>query len=327
MAEGNSVVRNSNKIVTITPNDSSFGNEKERSWKFNLKRILTTSTISGNDNIFTTASVADQFNVPEEVDLLMTETENKFGSNNKDPETPFADFIGGGGKFHNTAIGNVINLAIQGVNALSALTDAGTYDTSTSDVFNPWFLNVPTWNPKKSAGGVSFSYTFNFAVGQYGLWNAKKEVVLPILNLVAPALPRESSSVSIAGPYPTTAELLVNIFADTSMEIITGSSSETTLINEDSGSIFQTIGDTLQKFILNNYPQYTFDVSFGKFRTIRQCLIDNVNINFSTDTDQNGYPISGSATVDFTSILPLSLTAKSGSEADLRLIRFGVDNG
>ena len=326
MAEGNSVVRNSNKIVTITSNDSSPESEKERSWKFNLKRILTTSTISGNNNIFTTTSVADQFNVPPEVDLLMTETENKFGSNNKEPETPFADFIGGGGKFHNTAIGNVINLAIQGANALSALTDAGTYDTSTSDVFNPWFLNVPTWNPKKSAGGVSFSYTFNFAVGQYGLWNAKKEVVLPILNLVAPALPRESSSVSIAGPYPTTAELLVNIFADTSMNIITGST-ETDFLDKDSGSIFESIGNALQGFILNNYPQYTFDVSFGKFRTIRQCLIDNVNINFSTDTDQDGYPISGSATVDFTSILPLSLTTKPTEDGDLRLIRFGVDNG
>ena len=338
-------VKNRNKIVEITSNSPDRANGGDASWKCNLSQMLRTNAAASN--IFTSSSIGTQLDVKESVDLLMKDDNRPaFGSDNGKSKEPYKEFLKGQlvsgiksteyGKIAST-IGNIAAAGITVVDSI-ANTATGKSDNATADVFNPWFLRLPSWDSSQAIKPVSFQYSFDFALGQYGLWNAKQEVVLPILNLMAPAIPRNASAYTVQGPYPSDIQVFTDLLTDAAIgvaDLITGggdsNETEAETATNNGANIFQRIAGALQEFIMDRYPNFTFDVKFGNFRTFRQCLIKDAKATFSTETDQYGYPIKGSVDITFETLFPAALTASysgtEGSTKDIRMIRFGVDNG
>ena len=75
-----------------------------------------------------------------------------------------------------------------------------------------WWKNLEGWT---GSDPVSIQLTFDFAIGQYGLWNAKKEVVIPMLNLIAMFCPSLIADGSMIGPTATPTGMLYSAIADT----------------------------------------------------------------------------------------------------------------
>ena len=227
------------------------------------------------------------------------------------------------------AIGTIYNTS-------SALGNVVSGSGGTADTFQPWFTNVPAW-PASTLGGIEFSYTFKFQLGQYGLWNAKKEVVIPILNLVAPVLPREISAMTVTAPFPTTIQLLADIIGSSLESVLsgdvwdalrtlgsdTGEAAEEQGLGSAANTLFQGIGDILQSIIHESYNKFTYDVSFGNAMTFKKCLVKKVDASFSKETDEDGYPISGEVDITFHTMIPLAMSFTSPEQ---QAIRFGVDN-
>ena len=75
-----------------------------------------------------------------------------------------------------------------------------------------WWKNLEGWT---GSDPVSVQFTFDFALGQYGLWNAKKEVVIPMLNLIAMFCPSLIADGSMIGPTATPTGMLYSVIAGT----------------------------------------------------------------------------------------------------------------
>lgn len=75
-----------------------------------------------------------------------------------------------------------------------------------------WWKNLKGWT---GTDPISVQFTFDFAIGQYGLWNAKKEVVLPMLNLIAMFCPALIADGSMIGPTATPSGMLYSVISDT----------------------------------------------------------------------------------------------------------------
>ena len=80
-----------------------------------------------------------------------------------------------------------------------------------------WWKNLEGWT---GSDPVSFQFTFDFALGQYGLWNAKKEVVIPMLNLIAMFCPSLIADGSMIGPTATPTGMLYSVIAGTLMPVV-----------------------------------------------------------------------------------------------------------
>lgn len=331
------IVRNNKRKVTITSNDTSV---TDSSWKYNLKNILSGSgSSSGVDgeavsNILNSSIVANQFNVEPQVELLL-ENFPKIRTGEEKPDQPVVDFLSGNSQYLSkdvnnfiantySKIGGIANIGMTVSGALSG--DSGVYNQ-----WYPWVSLIKTWN-MENLKGLSFSVDFNFSMGQYGLWNAKKEVVLPILNLVAPAIPRMLNSWSAQGPFQSTLQMLSNLLigtvksvGTTITDIMGGLKEEglSSITDKVSSWDFSSVGSALQEFIMKSsgYLNYTYDVKFGDFVEISNCLIESASAEWASETDQYGYPIKGKATLNLSTITPLTLQQSS---ADIRAIRFGV---
>lgn len=351
--------RNENKIVSIISNAnlSSIRDGSKSTWKQNISRILGEQGKT-NTQLTLFNSISNNLlslDVSDSVELLMTDSPPILEQGTEKVDTPIARFITGGSdnkkgleSFKNLKKGkgyfsaNDVFTAISTVwNTASAGAQLFTGEGGVSDTFMPWFANVPTYPPSE-VKGITFTYPFKFNIGQYGLWNAKEEVVLPTLNLLMPVLLREISSLTITGPFPTTIQLLAQMLGtitdkvqemltDGVTSVIDSYTSESTEEEADTaiGKLSQTIGggldtlgNALQDIVTQSYNTFTFDVSFGNIVTYKKCLIEKANVKYSSDTDEDGYPIASEVALTFHSIIPMS--ASFSSEAQ-RAVRFGVE--
>lgn len=157
-----------------------------------------------------------------------------------------------------------------------------------SDVFNPWIKYAKAW---KKTEPISISFEFNFKIGQYGLWNATKEVLKPILNLAVLGLPASISGSNMRGPYVAAPEMLVKVLnglSDDALKILKGE--KPTSISK----FFETVADSPDSYVnMNN----TITVMVGKFFELKACYVKSSTINFSSQVDTDGIPIGGSVSL------------------------------
>ena len=319
---------NSNRIIDISLRGGT-GNDKD--WRYALSRLNPTS------NSILNTSLLNDCNVDGRVYLLMTSPPKTMKTVNRIKE-PVQELLKGNS---NTTVGKIASAATTVFNAINAsVIDEG----GTASTWQPWMTGVKAWDGSK--GGFSFDYEFSFAMGQYGLWNAKEEVVLPILNLIAPALPRSMSNFSMDGPFPTAMQLLSllvqNFLSDTYSK--EGNSNflgyfENTVdrlktnIKEDGifkgvattavtdiNDVLEDLSNILNDVIQESYKGYTYDVKFGNFVTFNNMIITNGETSFSNEVDQFGYPIAGSVKLTFEGLVPLALNY---SDSRLVAIKYG----
>ena len=319
---------NSNRIIDISLRGGT-GNDKD--WRYDLSRLNPTS------NSILNTSLLNDCNVDGRVYLLMTSPPKTMKTVNRIKE-PVQELLKGNS---NTTVGKIASAATTVFNAVNAsVIDEG----GTASTWQPWMTGVKAWDGSK--GGFSFDYEFSFAMGQYGLWNAKEEVVLPILNLIAPALPRSMDNFSMNGPFPTAMQLLSllvqNFLSDTYSK--EGNSNflgyfENTVdrlktnIKEDGifkgvattavteiNDVLEDLSNILNDVIQESYKGYTYDVKFGNFVTFNNMIITNGETSFSNEVDQFGYPIAGSVKLTFEGLVPLALNY---SDSSLVAIKYG----
>lgn len=287
-----SVVRNSHKIVTLENANDSV------SWRHQLSSLLQDAKgdlIAGNSSNLT------NLNVPDRVELLMEEKVPSFNFNYS-TEQPIEQTL-------NAILPKDSKIA-KAVEYLTVAADLGSTlaskvsgeENDVPAVFNPWTKSMPAWNQRLN--NIKFSYTFNFKMGQYRLWNAKTEVFLPIINLIAPVLPRNINAFFSEGPIPGKTALL----ADSILSALTAG------FNSEGGEL-------LAANLMGAVKKFTYNITFGNVAKVENCLINGAKVSFSSDTDQNGYPIAGSVELNFTTIAPYGLV----SSKDARAIRFGVN--
>lgn len=299
---------NNYKIVTIRPSSNNGVD-----WR-NLFSTIMNTTIPGDrssykyitgDNSFDNSF--EGYDVDSSIDLVMGDNMPSFGSSNEyDSAIKSALSMLDSFKIPASATFNtVMNLATGMTNLANAFQDeknanedkSGYYNNITAS-FNPWVTTVPSY--KTGSANKDISYKFEFHMGQYGLWDARKEVVNPIINLMAPTLPRMLTHTEMVTPFPNQYQIIKNIFKD----FFTKNQAK----NQD-GSFFERFG----KNMLNFYNGFTYDVSFGNLYTFHNMLIKNCTVNFSSDTDQYGNPIYGSIELMMSNIIPPALAATDGA--------------
>lgn len=319
-------IKNKNKIIDIKLTDpSNTTDDVLASWKGSLRRIMSAaasnnhadySNIIGDINLSSDLTVLDA-----NVDLLMGDDPPEFEIEEA-ISYPIQDILRGGssdlgkitqGSTAADLVSNILGHANTIFNAASAIGGALNGSEGTTNVFNPWFSKYPAWDVTKN-GPISFTYRFDFKLGQYGLWNAKEEVVLPILNLMAPTLAQNISTISQAGPFPGAMQLLVGMISSTAGNL---EDTLSTVLSLDADAL----AESLQALLLEQTANYAYTVKFGDFYTFRRCFMTKSNTRFSKETDQFGYPISGSIELKFITIVPAALTYEN---ENIRSIRFGV---
>lgn len=164
--------------------------------------------------------------------------------------------------------------------------------------FNPWFKYVKAW---RNMEPVSLPLSFEFKLGQFGLWNAKQEVVLPILSLLLPLLPKRVDAISMEGPFQSATTLLALILK---------------------GTVFNIAGegdvaDVISREVLKEVNKSTYRISVGKQLLLDRAYCMSANVNLSTNVDQYGLPISGSIQLAYEGAIPPAI-----SNSVARSIRF-----
>ena len=323
---------NTDRIITITYRGKT---SYDTDWRHSLQRITNVQENQGYESILD--DVLQDSVVDNRIHLLMTSPPKTMKTVNRIKE-PVQELLKGNS---NTTVGKIASAATTVFNAVNAsVIDEG----GTASTWQPWMTGVKAWDGSK--GGFSFDYEFSFAMGQYGLWNAKEEVVKPILNLIAPALPRSMDNFSMNGPFPTAMQLLSllvqNFLSDTYSK--EGNSNflgyfENTVdrlktnIKEDGifkgvattavteiNDVLEDLSNILNDVIQESYKGYTYDVKFGNFVTFNNMIITNGETSFSNEVDQFGYPIAGSVKLTFEGLVPLALNY---SDSSLVAIKYG----
>ena len=227
-----------------------------------------------------------------------------------EPKEPLANIVESTKSGASSIVGQISNVIFPGSKELAeSLTkkaiDLGEaiYTGTSGNIFNPWWTSVPALD----SGAVkrpTFSLSFDFAMGQFGLWNATEEVVKPILNLCAPVLLRELTDFTYKPPFPSAAMLT----KDALEAILTGSNDQTK--------------DGVIATLTNIYDNYTYTVQFGDFATYSRMLLKSASSSFSNKVDDKGMPSSGSVTLGFQALVPYTAGAR-----DSRLINVKYSGG
>lgn len=318
---------NKNRIVSIYRSVSNTGTGSE-DWRHNLSRLLNGDNRSSEQGQMFSSEQLSNLDVDGRVDLLMANKPPQFAISNdySIPVKTFVDKVSGG------AVGDIANVISAGVKTWDKVMgilkeEESNEDPATStDTWLPWVRNVKAWGGNVS--GVAFDYTFDFAMGQYGLWNAKAEVFLPIVNLMAPTLPQHLNAAMMAGPIPTAINLISNIITNTTSDFKSEKSAMSDYFGWDSkkglmenlGSNLEGSGKLLESLVMNAYRGYVYEVKFGNVVHFHKVLFKNSKVEFSNEVDQYGFPISGSVTLSFEGMIPMSLTS---STTDNMAARFG----
>ena len=334
---------NENKLVEITACRKA-GLAGDITWRENLSSILGTSELNSTSKSYftTTKDAIANLNVRSDVALCLESAPSlKFEVGTTEGFSNLINSLvssfGGNIKTKSSSDSSKmskldwINL---GINAVSAASSAAQGGSNTSGTFNPWFLDTPTWD--ESTKPFEFTMNFKFKMGQYRLWSAKEEVVKPLLNLIAPVMNQQLGSLFTKGPFPSCLDLIGKCIDGATQnsgdsfndywegekswkkswsEIwdSSGGDSEswlTNLLTKVSQSV-DFVGNIFQAFVLSGYKNYTYDVKIGNFITFKKVIYRSCEINWGTETDQDGFPTTGSATVNFLSILPPALSSRN----------------
>ena len=289
--QNTSIVRNKFKTVELK---SVVGSVP---WRHQLATLLRDAS---GDIIAGDVSKLEDLKVPEDVELLMEEKIPSF-SFAYGTSTPIDDVL-------NALLpkGSKGSMAVEVATIAADLTSSfingkNKEEDGAPSVFNPWTRQMPAWDQKLHT--IKFNYTFNFKMGQAGLWNAKQEVFLPIINLIAPVLPREIGTFFTSGPIPGKVDLLAK-----------------SILGALSAGFNKAGGDSLAANLISAVKKYTYNINFGNTVRVENCLIDEAKPSFSSDTDEDGYPIEGSVELHFHTIAPYGLVSPNGARA----IKFGV---
>lgn len=277
-------------------------------WRKLFSTIMNT-TITGDRSPYkyiTDGNYFKEYDVKSSIDLVMEDNMPSFGSANeyesavKSALSMLDSFKIPASATFNTVMNlatGMTNLANAFLDEKNANEDKSGYSNNITASFNPWVTTVPSY--KTGSANKDISYKFEFHMGQYGLWDARQEVVNPIINLMAPTLPRMLTHTEMVTPFPNQYQIIKNIFKD----FFTAEK------NQDE-SFFERFG----KNMLNFYNDFTYDVSFGNLYTFHNMLIKNCTaVNFSSDTDQYGNPIYGSIELMMSNIIPPALAATDGA--------------
>ena len=310
---------NKNRKIQLYLSDQPSNN-----WRSNLKRILEDggSDRKGTNLFGDWKNLEEDTVVDSNIDLLMANAPKSPVTRNT-YSTPVNSFVS---SITGTSLGGKLSSLIKaGANVISAWNDVKTNNANTNgrtaQVFQPWMKNVKAWTGAE--GGITFEYEFKFNMGQYGLWNAKKEVVLPIINLVAPAFPQYLDNWGMAGPFPSTSELLLRMFSNKMSEenytsnesaIITGTDGESPKTKDFSTWALDNlsdIGNILATLVKQAYNNVTYTIEFGNIIRFDKLIILNATTSFSNEVDQDGFPISGTAKLTFEGLIPLALVSNA----------------
>ena len=163
-------------------------------------------------------SLGEAFNVDPEVQLIASQDWRLNAIGNEYEEVTKANKVVSKFLSSKSTIGGVISGfedILNGVAMASAATGSNKslYNYSTQT----WWKNLEGWT---GSDPVSVQFTFDFALGQYGLWNAKKEVVIPMLNLIAMFCPSLIADGSMIGPTATPTGMLYSVIAGTLMPVV-----------------------------------------------------------------------------------------------------------
>ena len=336
---------NPNRLIKIykTGND-----EKTGSWRDNLSRIAgTIEQYHDNKAEFITGvkDFATNFNVDPGIELLMDAELPKFKTTN-DFKAPLESWI--------NEIGNVANK----INGVLTLLDGfksfvkGNWTDSTgvtAATFMPWVKNIKAWDGSTALG---ISPTFKFAMGQYGLWNAREEVVKPILNLIAPTIPQYLNAWSMSGPAPNSFNLITEMIQsvartiaeegeDADWQRVRNSwnslssdwtfdlSDPTALMDKIStkiGEVGDVLGSLLEYLVLGSFKRYTYTIEFGNMFRMNRMLIVDSDWSFSKEVDQYGLPVTGQVTLKMESTIPMAMASSSDANMFMRY-KFGTNEG
>lgn len=302
-------------------------------------------------------SLGEAFNVDPEVQLIASQDWRLNAIGNEYEKVTEANKVVSKFLSSKSTIGGVISGfedILNGVAMATAATGSNKslYNYSTQT----WWKNLEGWT---GSDPVSFQFTFDFALGQYGLWNAKKEVVIPMLNLIAMFCPSLIADGSMIGPTATPTGMLYSVIAGTLMPVVDQlegiiSSKDTKALTDLAKSAMSWVGDTynsgadegdneftsavngiasvlggltseavglISNKLLTVLKDSTYNIQIGNFMSISNCICTGINsIVFSNKVDEDGYPISGSLNLVLRGVIPPTF---SGTRQDLVTLRFG----
>ena len=302
-------------------------------------------------------SLGEAFNVDPEVQLIASQDWRLNAIGNKYEKVTEANSLvkqlTSGSSTTGKALSGFEDI-LNGVAMASAATGSNKslYNYSTQT----WWKNLEGWT---GSDPVSVQFTFDFALGQYGLWNAKKEVVIPMLNLIAMFCPSLIADGSMIGPTATPTGMLYSVIAGTLMPVVDQlegviSSKDTKALTDLAKSVMSWTADTynagaaegdnkitsvangiasvlggltseavgqISDKLLTVLKDSTYNIQIGNFMSISNCICTGINsIVFSNKVDENGYPISGSLNLVLKGVIPPTF---SGTRQDLVTLRFG----
>ena len=302
-------------------------------------------------------SLGEAFNVDPEVQLIASQDWRLNAIGNEYEEVIEANSLVKQLTSGSSTIGKALSGfedILNGVAMASAATGSNKslYNYSTQT----WWKNLEGWT---GSDPVSVQFTFDFALGQYGLWNAKKEVVIPMLNLIAMFCPSLIADGSMIGPTATPTGMLYSVIAGTLMPVVDQlegiiSSKDTKALKDLAKSAMSWTTDTynsgadegdnevtsvvngiasvlggitseavglISNKLLTVLKDSTYNIQIGNFMSISNCICTGINsIVFSNKVDENGYPISGSLNLVLKGVIPPTF---SGTRQDLVTLRFG----
>lgn len=274
--------------------------QETKNWKTFLSRAIQ----EASDNFVRGSSILSD--VDSKVKLPLTYIPGIDAS--YEPEEPLQNLVSDVKSGVSKVVGQVSNVLLPGSkeiaeNITSTALNLGEaiYEGASGNIFNPWWTSIPALG----SGVVKrpeFSISFDFAMGQFGLWSGLEEVVKPIINLSAPVLLRKLSDFTYTPPFPSAA-MLVKKALSTIMDACK---------DENSTTIASTIA--------NIYKDYTYTIVFGKFAVYSNMILKGATSTFSHKVDDEGYPISGRVELKFKSLMPYTAGA---NDSTLLSVRYG----
>ena len=308
------------------------------------------------ESLMGAGSIGEALNVDPEVELVVSHDWRMSTISNKYEKVTTANslvskFLSGGSPSGDAISGvkDILNTAAMISAATGSNNSLYNYSTQT------WWKNLEGWT---GTDPVSIQFTFDFALGQYGLWNAKKEVVIPMLNLIAMFCPSLIADGSMIGPTATPTGMLYSVISDalapvadqiegllegdtegiknlaeSVMGFISGTYSSgakkgnntlTSTLNGIASLLGGVTAEAVTKVsdkLLKVLENSTYNVQVGDFMSISNCICTGINsVLFANKVDEFGYPISGSVNLVLRGVIPPTF---SGTRQELITLRFG----
>lgn len=202
-----------------------------------------------------------------------------------------------------------INDIVHGGTALAKnideLSSANRDGGQTGTKYVNWVNFTKVIKAESSVDFYSDTIRFNFALGQFGIFNTIEEVIKPCLNLLALVQPSKIEKEKLFGPYFTIESLLMK-----------------TGISDLASSFLRSWLNNDTQIESSIFFKDFWDISIGPGIHFYNCIFTSLNIDFSTEKDQNGIPIKAECSLSFTSQTPKSILSVYTSQVSFR---FGTD--